>query len=371
MNIAQISHCYKPIVGGQEVYIAALQKVFSEAGIESMVFQTDRGVDDGDVVNVFRFKGLPRLIYGVEQHCFDFFLRKFHQKEIDQYDLTIAHYALHARGQRHRKDRTIVLSHGVEWHTENQTWDDRRREAAARECLEGYPHVVNDTHYLRHFGLDAVPGERCFEEIFPNKWFIPNCVDTQKFAPGPGHAALAGKRVILVPRQLTPDRGIDLAIRAFRLVVDQEPDLHLCLLGNRKKENDYLRSLDQLILDLGLSDRAFFAPGVLNHEMPAWYNGSEITVIPTLRREGTSLSALESMSCGVATVSTNVAGLADLPTVQSEPKEEALAEAMIKTLGDRINIGKRQRAEVNRTFNIENWSAAWMEVVKKTSLREI
>ncbi|MDB4451916.1 glycosyltransferase family 4 protein [Akkermansiaceae bacterium] len=363
MKIAQISHCYKPVVGGQEVYIEALQGVLSKAGISSKIFQSDKGVKDDDVFNVLRLKGLPRLIHGVEQHCFDFFLRKFHQKKIDEYDLTIAHYALHARGQRHRKNRTIVLSHGVEWHTENQTWDDRRREAAARECLEDFPHVVNDTHYLRHFGLDAVPGERCFEEVFPNKWFIPNCVDPIRFSPGKGHPSLVGKKVILVPRQLTPDRGIHLAIQAFRHVLDADPDVHLCLLGNRKKENPYLRSLDELIKDLGLKDRAYFAPGVSNQEIPEWYNGSELTLIPTLRREGTSLSALESMSCGVATVSTNVAGLADLPTVQANPNGEDLAAAILDTLKNRAEIASGQRAKVNSVFNLENWSSAWLNVV--------
>lgn len=367
MKIAQISHCYQPVVGGQEVYIAALQKIFIAEGIKSDVFQPNRGVGGADVVKVFRAPGIPRLIYGAESHCFDFFLRLLHQKKIDQYDLTIAHYALHAWGQRHRKEKTIVLSHGVEWHTENQTWDDRRRETAGRNCLDEFPHVVNDTHYLRHFGLAASPGESCFEEVLPNKWFIPNCVDHVQFSPGDGHQSLAGKRVILVPRQMTPDRGIDLAIRAFRHVLDADPDIHLCLLGNRRKENPYVLGLDQLIIDLGLSERAFFTPGVPNIEMPAWYNGSELTLIPTLRREGTSLSALESMSCGVATVSTNVAGLADLPSVQSNPDEESLAAAILETLKDREAIGRAQRERVNTVFNLENWAEAWLKVVKSVA----
>jgi hypothetical protein len=95
-----------------------------------------------------------------------------------------------------------------------------------------------------------------------------------------------------------------------------------------------------------------------------YYSSAGMTIIPTLCKEGTSLSALESMSCGTATVSTNVAGLADLPTVQSLPTPDGLAEAMIRTWKDREVVAERQRKIVTETFNFANWSAAWLEAVR-------
>ena len=101
--------------------------------------------------------------------------------------------------------------------------------------------------------------------------------------------------------------------------------------------------------------------------MPDYYSSALVTLIPTLRREGTSLSALESMACGIATVSTNVAGLADLPTVQCEPNETAVAQALQDTLRKRTEIGLSQQATVRRIFNIENWAHAWLEVIRSVA----
>jgi hypothetical protein len=82
-----------------------------------------------------------------------------------------------------------------------------------------------------------------------------------------------------------------------------------------------------------------------------------------MRREGTSLSALESMACGTATVSTNVCGLADLPTVQSEPTDSAFAQAICETLAAQKSIAARQCASVREGFHIGLWADAWQKVV--------
>ncbi|MCP5536770.1 MAG: glycosyltransferase family 4 protein [Akkermansiaceae bacterium] len=362
MNLAHISHCYKPVIGGQEVYIENLQKILMAEGIQGDVFQPDRGVTDKDVKPVFRMRVVPRYIHGAEAHLFDFFLNLAHARELEQYDVIIAHYALHAWAQRRHAYKTIVLSHGVEWHQENQTWDDKRREKTAKKCFDLFPHVVNDTHYLRYHGLDAPAGEHCFQEVAPGKWFIPNCVDGARFRPGLGHASLHGRKVILVPRQMVADRGIDLAIKAFKHLSETDAELEMCLLGKRRP-GPYIDMIDRLIIDRELTGKVYFAENVPNEEMPAWYNGAVVTLIPTLRREGTSLSALESMSCGVATVSTNVAGLADLPTVQCAPDDIAMAGALQKTLENNAEVGGQQQKIVKATFNMHNWAEAWLRVI--------
>ncbi len=44
------------------------------------------------------------------------------------------------------------------------------------------------------------------------------------------------------------------------------------------------------------------------------------------------------MACGCPVVSTNVGGLADLPTVQADPNSDDLCEKMIMVLKDYENI---------------------------------
>jgi glycosyltransferase involved in cell wall biosynthesis len=319
-----------------------------------------------DIVRVLRLRGIPRLIPGAEPYLFNFFLHLMQMGRLAKADVIIAHYAFSAWALKRLAHKTIVLSHGIEWHLENMTWDDRVHERVAKACLEKFKLVVNDTHYLRHFGFEAPPAQGCFTELSPGKWFIPNCVDTIKFQATAGLPALKQRNIILVPRQITADRGIDLAIKAFRLLADENKDLTLCLMGKRRPGR-YLDYIEILIKDLGLGNRVFFEPDVENKRMPDYYSSALVTLIPTLRREGTSLSALESMSCGIATVSTNAAGLADLPTVQCNPDEIAVAQALKDTLRKRTEVGLSQQETVRRIFNMKNWANAWLQVIRSVA----
>jgi glycosyltransferase involved in cell wall biosynthesis len=364
LRIAQVSQHYRPIIGGQEVYIANLISMMASAGHVSHVFQPDRGMRADDIVPVLRPVGIPRLIRGTEPYLFNLLLYLTQQRRLDGFDLIIAHYAFSAWALRKYAKKTIILSHGVEWHLKHMTWDDRVHERIARNSLEPFTHVVNDSHYLRHFGFEINPGRGFFSEVAPGKWFIPNCVDINHFQGNQGLAELKSRKIILVPRQITEDRGIDLAIKAFKLLSEGDSELSLCILG-KQHPGAYLTYLMELIRRLDLGKRIFFVPPVENSQMPSYYSSAVVTLIPTLCREGTSLSALESMSCGTATVSTNVAGLADLPTVQVPPQEQAVASAIQETLSRSDTIGKQQQSSVRKTFNMENWAKAWLEVISK------
>ena len=246
------------------------------------------------------------------------------------------------------------------------TWDDREHERRARACINDFTHVVNDTHYLRHLGIDAPPAQGLFTEVSPGKWFIPNCVDTSLFTRTPGLPELKARPSILVPRQVCEDRGIHLAIEAFRRILDARPEYTLHLLG-KIRPGEYIERCRALVKRLGLSERVVFQDHVSNGTMADYYSSSCLTLIPTIRREGTSLSALESMACGTATVSTNVAGLRDLPTVQCNPDADSVARAVLETLDRREEVASVQLAAVQRDFNILNWGTAWCRVINAVS----
>jgi glycosyltransferase involved in cell wall biosynthesis len=96
-----------------------------------------------------------------------------------------------------------------------------------------------------------------------------------------------------------------------------------------------------------------------------YYNSAIMTLIPSLRREGTSLSALESMACGTPVVSTNVGGLVDLPTLQTEPIAEDLADKMVYLINNYDEFKTTQMKAVTINFNLENWEKAWLSVILK------
>lgn len=369
MKVAQVSQHYKPIVGGQEVYIANLIRTLSAAGHDSVVFQPDRGVRAPDVIPVPRIHGLPRLIRGSEPYVFGASLWLTRRKQLALSDIIIAHYAFSAWPLRQFAKKTIILSHGIEWNVDEMKWDDRIHERVARSCLSEFVHVVNDTHYLRYFGYDLKPGQGAFTEIVPRKWFIPNCVDIDYFKRNEGLSRLKERKIILVPRQITNDRGIDLAIKAFKPLSEDDDELTLCIMG-KARGRAYMSYLLRLIADLDLKRRVFFEPPSDNSKMADFYSSAIVTLIPTLRREGTSLSALESMACGTATVSTDVAGLADLPTVQAPAEVNAFAEAIQNTIRNREAIGERQRISVCDEFNMVKWGMAWQNVIESIAKQQ-
>jgi glycosyltransferase involved in cell wall biosynthesis len=370
MKIAHLSAHYRPIIGGQEVYISNLIEVCREQGHDSVVYQLYRGQRASDAVCVPRLKYFARFVRSLDRRWLNWVIGAIRPKGLFGADVIISHYAFHAAPLERVRGKVIILSHGVEWRVKDQDAADRQCEANAKRCLDRFTHVVNDTHYLRHLGLAIAPGQGFFREVAPGIWFIPNCVDTGHFIPGPGLPAYAGKKMILVPRQMVEARGIHLAIEAFAILAKDHPGLEMCLLGKRHKgAARYIERLDRMIAEFGLGERVYFRDPVPNREMPVWFNSAEVVLVPTIEKEGTSLSAIESMSCGVATVSTNVAGLADLPTVQCAPDAESVAAALRATLADATAIGMRQRSKVQEVFNLRNWSEAWLAVIEGVAAR--
>jgi len=84
---------------------------------------------------------------------------------------------------------------------------------------------------------------------------IQNGVDTDRFTPGvPDPAFLAkhgltGKKIVVTVGRLVPRKGIDMAIRAMRRVVDELPNVHHIVVG----EGDYRATLERIIDEEKLS----------------------------------------------------------------------------------------------------------------------
>lgn len=370
LKIGQISYHYLPIVGGQEVYISNLIALFKRLGVRSRVYQRWRkGVRKSNVVvPVFTIPFIGRFLKGWDYHLFNFFLFLIHGRELQNEDLIITHYAIHALPIWNIRKKVIVLSHGVEWNYEHPSIEDRVRRFIAKKSFDRFIIVANDTHYFRELGLAVEPAKDYFKEVAPQKWFIPNCINTDLFKPSGEIDKPSPRNIILVPRQITKDRGIDLAIRAFRFFIETHPDFEILIAGN-PSELSYYHNCLNLVKKLNLADKVFFKTAVQHIEMPSLYSSAFATLIPTLRREGTSLSALESMACGTPTVSTNIAGLLDLPTVHAAPTSEAICEKLLFVVANRDIISKEQIQKVRTTFNLQNWQNAWEEVIKSVSIQ--
>jgi glycosyltransferase involved in cell wall biosynthesis len=369
MRVAHITMHYLPIVGGQEVYIKNLINLLKENGIYSDIYQPINKNyhyftknKHKNVKLVFNLPFIGRIIPNINKYLFNFFLI-FHFFSFFKYDKIIIHYAFHSLPFWFLKKKVIILSHGVEWYLENNRLYDRISHFIAKITFNRFTIVANDTHYFRVLGVSIKPKEKYFKEVSTNKLFIPNCVDINYFKPSKPLLDLMNKNIILVPRQITWDRGIHLAIESFYLFNMQVKDF-IMLISGEIRSIDYKKFCDELIKKYRLEDKVIWKHKVINEQMVQYYSSSKVTLIPTIRREGTSLSALESMACGCPVVSTNVAGLLDLPTVQAHPNAESLCVKLLELFKNYDQIKQEQFEFTRKVFNMENWKEAWLKVIK-------
>lgn len=124
-----------------------------------------------------------------------------------------------------------------------------------------------------------------------NMVVIPNPIST----PINGKSAdLSAKKAIAVGRY-APQKGFDLLIAAWRLVVDQHPDWILNIYG----EGDLKEKLESQIKELNLDNHCFLQPTTV--EIIEKYQASSLFILSS-RYEGLPLVLGEAMSYGLASV---------------------------------------------------------------------
>ncbi len=110
-------------------------------------------------------------------------------------------------------------------------------------------------------------------------------------------------RIVCIARY-SKEKGVDILIKAFALVLKQVPQAELCLVGYGDEQS----SLEQLAKDQGCSERVTFT-GKKDHEgaMRVLRTGSVFSLLS--RGEGQGIVLLEAAAAGLPTVATRVGGI--------------------------------------------------------------
>lgn len=367
MKIGHLTTHYYPISGGQEVYIKNLIQCTSAMGWENTVFQmehpqlsTFNALYSEKVVAFKNIKIMPLYI----SYCAGIFS---HSKTIKKNDVIIVNYPEYYRFLDDHPG-VIILSHGATW----GNLEGKRRKMKvelAKRAYDKAPYCVyNDTFAMREINIHAEPMKKMFEWIDDKAFFLPNCVDTAEFTNKKPIDSIARMNAICVPRNLNYGRGIDLAIDAFRLVLEKKKDMTLLIIGDSNLNDvTYRRFLFDKVNKLDLVGKVFFLGLIFNDSMPDIYSSCVVTLIPSRFREGTSLSALESMACGTPVVSTAVEGLLDLPTVHCAVDPKDMADKVIEAIESRAQIGANQQALVRANYSMLRWQDAWRSIIQRAA----
>ncbi len=354
MRVAQVTFTHHPLRGGADIYAEELSQLFREAGANITTFQCSMGVHQPGIVEIPVPRKLPP---GRRFWLLSLYLLAY-RKRLLSFDWILCHYPLYCLPLLGHPG-LVGLSHGATWDCAPQKTVNRLKKKIAQVAFRKCPRfVANDTFFLREMGLNSPPGHRPFQEHLPGKWFLPNCADTDRFYPERGREP--DPKAFLLPRNLYRNRGIHLAILALTEIPDQS--LQLRIVGG-PGDPGYEQELHQLVKERGLQNRVLFCGAIRWDRMRPIYCTAEITLIPSLCGEGTSLSALESMACRTPVVATQVGGLLDLPCLHVSPEPKALAQGIAEVLAHREEYAEQQYQRTLAEFNLKKWKETWLKVV--------
>nr|BAL53466.1 glycosyl transferase family 1 [uncultured Chloroflexota bacterium]BAL55906.1 glycosyl transferase family 1 [uncultured Chloroflexota bacterium] len=200
--------------------------------------------------------------------------------------------------------------------------------------------------------------------------YIPNGVDIQRFVPGAptkDSYELLGvspeQKVILAVRRHDPKCGLHYLLQAIPKVVERHPNTVFCLIGDGEQTG----ALKRLANELKLGDSVKFVGRMSHEKLPIVLRAAYCSVLPSIY-EAVSLAGLESLSCGIPVVGTNVGGIPEfIKPYQTgllvEPNSpESLANGLIFLLDrpeERDKMSFMARQFVLSTFS-------WDAVAQKT-----
>ncbi|MFD3875303.1 GT4 family glycosyltransferase PelF [Streptomyces sp. NPDC058623] len=157
--------------------------------------------------------------------------------------------------------------------------------------------------------------------------------------------------------RVDPIKDLETLIRAFALVRARVPDARLRLFGGTPRGGEaYRERCETLARDLGHGDAVTFEGRV--DDIKDAYAAGNVVMLSSIS-EGFPFTLIEAMSCGRATVSTDVGGVreavgeAGLVVPPRDP--QAMADAALELLGDprrRAAMGEAARLRVIEQFTL-------------------
>lgn len=203
---------------------------------------------------------------------------------------------------------------------------------------------------------------------------VMNGADLRRFSPAaPNDVPAFGPRMIFACRQLFPRKGIRFLIEAVAKLRPKYPDINLIIAGDGFERP----TLEKLAQDRGLGDRTQFLGWMANKDLPQYFRGCAVSVIPSLE-EGFGIPAAEAMGCETPVVASDAGGLPEVVEngvtgfVVPKGDADALAQAIDRLLADanlRTSMGKAGRARALARFDwdrtVEQFNLVYEKVIAR------
>jgi glycosyltransferase involved in cell wall biosynthesis len=229
-----------------------------------------------------------------------------------RFDVVASHFALYAsavldklRGVPH-----VVHFHGP-WAAESRAEGAGQCSCATKWAIERLVYGSADRIIVLSHAFAAVV-EHTYGVKRARIRVVPGAVDLERFAVDLDREqsrrilGLPEQRTIVVAvRRLVQRTGLDRLIEALPAVVEQCPELLLCVAG----KGPMRQQLDQQIARLGLAAHVLFLGYVKDEHLPFLYRSANLNIVPTSSLEGFGLTAIEALAAGTPSIVTPVGGL--------------------------------------------------------------
>lgn len=351
--------------GGAERYLLDLDEVCRELGIQFRVYQ----YAEYDWVRFYQNVEVVGL--GAKENDVNHYCASLTQEMESRFAVETAQSgALNIYSPFYilsRKDRipSIGISHGISWDSEynhytdgNTFWQTNKGIIDAASYCDYMISV--DTNTCNWFQtLDYHTGRKIR--------YVPNYVDHEEFYPKERDADLKDKIIITYPRRLYGARGLYVVLEILDDVLEAFPNVEFHFVGKGFEVDT--RHVMKKIKKWGERVRWYSKTPDTMHEI---YRYTDITLIPTMYSEGTSLSCLEALSSGNAVIATRVGGLPDLIIsgyngILAEPDQEAIRQAIFTLLEnpEKMKYLKENAVKTAKAFSKIQWKTQWKQAIQR------
>jgi glycosyltransferase involved in cell wall biosynthesis len=163
--------------------------------------------------------------------------------------------------------------------------------------------IINN---INHFIIPSRILMNYFNEIYPDKhtFYLPHFIDNKIFS----FKKIKNYNSLLYVGRLNSEKGIDLLIKAFKMVSKSNSSIRLTIVGEGSEKNNLINLIDKL----KLSEKVYIYNFMNKIDLADLYYHSTIVVIPSQSIEVGPLVAYEAMAAGRPIIGANRGGISEL-----------------------------------------------------------
>jgi glycosyltransferase involved in cell wall biosynthesis len=220
--------------------------------------------------------------------------------------------------------------------------------------------INQDKNVIKNVDIISAVSKSCSNDM--NKFYginkeikiVYNGVDTEFFRP---NEKSPNEIYILYTGRLYSGKGLMDLVNSAKFICELYPHIKFVLVGDGPLKKYLMRK----IFDLNLENNFLFTGFLSRKDILKIYQNASIYVLPSYS-EGFPTTLLESMSCGIASISTDIGGCSELiesgknGILVPPKKPEILANVILNLLEDEnlmYQIGKNAREHIIKNFDWE------------------